>query len=237
MRKFKKLMTALLVAILVVGSSLTIFAADATETQNNLDQKTFPVNLSYSRDDAGGSGTGGEEGDDSKRDIINIGLEYDDLNFEYKADSIVWNPDIKDYEITINDTSFEKGIKVTNNSNIEIGVTPGIDNTNAKGVPIGFAFDFTRVGDNQKIASADNLYGTGNLNVSALGNYEKVLGITNDNVDTLKASMNLRSHTGGNLIDSDVESFEQKITTITLAFRAASTNQPSGGGSHTGGSN
>lgn len=246
MKKIKKVMATLLAAALVLGSTMTAFAAETTESQSDLKTKPLPVYLSYSRDDAGGSGTGGDEGDDSKRDIINIELAYDNLNFEYKADSIVWDPVAKDYIVTLNATSFEKGIKITNNSNIKIGVTPGIDNTGAEGIPVGYRFDFTRVGEtDQAIVSADNLYGASNMQVSKLGDYEKVLGMTNtNNVDTLKARLGMREHTGGNngLIDSSVESFSQKVTTITLAFRAASTNvsnddsgQTGSGGSHTGG--
>lgn len=236
MKKIKKVMATLLAAALVLGSTMTAFAAEKT----NLDTENITVNLSYSRDDADGSGTGGE-GDDSKRDIINIDLEYDNLNFEYKATSIEWDPDIKDYRITLNGTSFEKGIKVTNNSNVKIGVTPGINNNNAVGVPVGFRFDFRREGADAPIASADNIAGANVAKVSeGAGKSEKVLGITNtDNVDTFKASMSLPTSTGsstGNLIASNVKPFSQEVTTITLAFRAASSNVPTTGGSeHTGG--
>lgn len=223
MKRFKKVMAVLLVAIMVLGSTMTAFAAEKTESQKNLETKPLPVFLSYSRDDAGGSGTGGDEGDDSKRDIIDIALQYDNLNFDYKAASIVWNVSTKQYDVTLENTSLTKAIKVTNNSNVQIGVTPGINNEGATGVPAGFNFDFKRNGVVKSIAAVDNRANTSAMQVVPKdGAEEKVLGITNDdNVDEFTASCDV----GENVIDSDFEAFEpEKITTITLAFRAASSN-------------
>lgn len=248
-KNFRSLIAIMMVLSLVLScSAVTAFAE--TKSKTDTEAETFPVTLSYTRSTAENPDPD-NPGDDTKVDVINIEIAFDNLEFAYEADSIKWDPDSMMYVVTLKNTNIEKGIKVTNKSNVEIGVTPSFNNEGTSGIPIGTRFNLIRVSDEANIAAADNLYGSRDLMVTTSGDYRQILGIAENNETAYKAFFTARQHTGGTEqagdVSPDQEEFSRVCTKFVLNFDVvnsnAATNPDSGsgdsssGGAHTGGTN
>lgn len=133
MKKIKKVMATLLAATLVLGSTMTAFAAEKTETMTELGTtKSVPIRIGYSAPtDAENNdivaGIGGEN-------AYNIEISYDNLDFEYKTTSIKWISAKNEYVVTTEaDPNPSRAIQVNNKSTSkEISVTPSFISNNPK---------------------------------------------------------------------------------------------------------
>lgn len=245
-KNFRSLIATMMVLSLVLScSAVTAFAE--TKSKTGTEAETFPVTLSYTRSTAENPDPENPDnpgGDDTKVDVINIEIAFDNLEFAYEADSIKWDPNSMMYVVTLKNTKIEKGIKVTNKSNVEIGVTPSFNNEGTSGIPIGTQFNLIRVSDEANIAAADNRYGSRDLMVTTSGDYRQILGIAENNETAYKAFFTARTHTGGTEqagdVSPDQEEFSRVCTKFVLNFDVvnsnAATNPDSGSGDSSSGS-
>lgn len=136
----KKILATILALTMIVGMSLTAFAATVTFTGDTGTQ-SVPVSAAYSKNDT------------TNRDkiVYSVDVTWGDMNFAYQADGVryIWNPETLDYTAvdTTNGTSSGDGwdktsatITVTNRSNTALTIeadtsaVPGFTVTGVKEV-------------------------------------------------------------------------------------------------------
>lgn len=206
MKKFKKLMATLLAATLVLGSTMTAFAAE--KNKENLDTESIDVNMKYSRTEAEEAGK-----DETKENVYNIKIEYDTLDFSYVADSITWDADDTKYKVTLKtDTNTPKGIKVINQSNRIIEMTPSLNDTGInkkKGVSYSIVL----------LRGENPLWGMNELSTAhivagdSLDIPSTLLFGSSGNTDTLTVKATNVGFT------SDVQNFDEKFAAVSLEFK------------------
>ena len=127
MKTFKKLMATLFVLTLVLGSTMTTFAAE--ESVNEMGTKNIDINVGY-------TAPTDPENNDAIDGVYNILIEYENLDFQYTTESIKWDAENSKYIVTTTpDPNPSRGIKITNKStgNKTISVTPTFTNGTPKG--------------------------------------------------------------------------------------------------------
>lgn len=205
MKKLKTLMATLLALTLVLGFSMTSFAAEENVTE--MGTKNIDINVGYSRTQAAEDGK-----DDTEKDIYDIKIEYDALDFSYEADNIKWNPDKNDYEVTLKaDTNTPKGIKVTNQSNKAVKMTPSLDNSDiAKQEGVSCAISLLR--------GSTPLWGITNMDPAREVTDSYDIPITLDaggGTDALEVKVTNVDFT------SDIQNFNSKFAAVSLSFTDA----------------
>ena len=175
MKKIRTSIAMLLALVLTFSLSVTAFAAEETGTTDTVtgdDQKLLPVYMNYSRDSA--------TTDDTNTAIYNIEIAYDSLEFSFEADTIKWDDDKLDYEVTLKDYSAQaaKGVRITNKSNADVLVEPYIllplDGTNPKDDGIKFTADLIR-GKNELLMTYDSEVGYSQIPLNVPDDYEDCL--------------------------------------------------------------
>ncbi len=204
MKTFKKLMATFFVLTLVLGATMTTFAAEESVTE--MGTKNIDINMEYSRTEAEEAGK-----DDTKENLYNIKIEYDALNFSYVADSIKWDPATSDYKVTLKeDTNTAKGIKVTNQSNRIVKMTPSLNDsgiTKKEGVLYSITL----------LRNGNPLWGMNEMSSAHM---------TADSLDipsTLPSGEadELTVKATGVGFTSDVENFNEKFAAVSLSFEDA----------------
>ena len=118
----KKILATILALTMIVGMSLTAFAATVTFTEDTATQ-SVPVSAAYSKNDT----------TDKTKIVYSVDVSWGDMNFAYQADGVryIWNPEALAYTAvdTTNGTSNGSGwnktsstITVTNRSNTALTI-------------------------------------------------------------------------------------------------------------------
>ena len=124
MKKFRTFLTAFLVMIMVLGSTMTAFAEEIVKEGTTADDLQTPAEMDVTIAYQKGSDISADK-DDTTKDIINIVINYDNLDFSYEADAIKWDTVNKKYNITLkNNGDNRRNITVNNNSNTSVKMTP-----------------------------------------------------------------------------------------------------------------
>lgn len=122
MKKFKTFLATLLAVTMVLGSAMTVFAEEIVKegtAEDALQPAEMDITIDYQKGDNISA-----DNDDTTKDIINIAIKYDNLDFSFEADAIKWDATDMKYKITLNNTgNTARNIVVANNSNTSIEMT------------------------------------------------------------------------------------------------------------------
>lgn len=223
-KKIKTFLAALLAVTMVLGTTMTAFAAETVkETVETVpgDATPIDVTISYEKgnnitnpnpDDPKDPGNK----DDTQLDIYNIQIAYDNLDFSYEAASIKWNVTDLEYKITTNvKGSDTRNIIVTNRSNRAVIMTPKLVDPIEKPKEVEYVVSLTGGGDTSWTSSnAAAANGTGSKRLE----WGKEANDNGTNKDTLTVSVpaiKLTSKEVTRTIDNEV------ATKVSLGFAKA----------------
>lgn len=138
-KKIFNLVTATMMALtLVCGSTMNVFAVEKENT--DLSTENMDVTISYEK------GDDVLDSDDTQKNIYNILIAYDNLDFSYEASAISWDTTNLVYNIT---TSSKDGttrnIEVTNRSNTAVKMTPSLVDPASKPEGVEYEVSLSRL--------------------------------------------------------------------------------------------
>jgi len=177
----KKIRNSVMVTVmaltLIFSGTTTAFAVEKEKT--DLTPENIDVRINYKK---------GENilgGDDTKDDIYNILIAYDNLDYSYEAAAITWDTTNLEYNITTTSKDgTTRNIEVTNRSNTAVKMTPTLVDPNSK--PDGVEYNVSLNREDATLWTSSN---SSTATQVADGSKKLEWGKDSDNVDNLTVSV------------------------------------------------